>query len=188
MVVGTRFFLPMGSSPLPTGIPKSIRRYLNDPKFSDTLYTRQEFLCVYTLAAEHSQAYLRALPKAEQTIYQGWTLPLFPKQLTKKLSRRAEIIAAQKDRRKRETDAVTPHLSKIRGEAHLRWNELKRLRSIFQEALSLIQAGQEKVPLAFSYEEPRYRQRFHIVVWDRPRFVLAHQEHYRPRTIFNAKA
>jgi len=65
---------------------------------------------------------------------------------------------------------------------------LKRLRSIFQEALSLIQAGQEKVPLAFSYEEPRYRQRFHIVVWDRPRFVLAHQEHYRPRTIFNAKA
>jgi len=58
-------------------------RYLNDPKFSDKLYTRQEFLCVYTLAAEHSQAYLRALPKAEQTIYQRWTLPLFPKQLTK---------------------------------------------------------------------------------------------------------
>ncbi len=162
-------------------------RYLNDVQFSDTLHTRDEFFRAYTVAAEHSQAYLRALPKAEQALYQQWTLPLVPKHVTKHYSRRSEVLAAQKDRRKRETDAVTPHLAKIRGEAHLRWNELKRLRSAFQDALSRIQSGQEKVPLSFSYEEPRYG-RLHFTVWDRPRFVLEHEQHYQQRTIFKAKA
>ncbi len=161
-------------------------RYLNDTQFSDTLHTREEFLRSYTVAAEHSQAYWRALPKSEQALYQQWVLPLVPKHIAKQSSRRTEVLATQKDRRKRETDAITPHLSKIRGEAHLRWNELNRLRSAFQEALSLIQSGQETVPLSFSYEEPRY-ERMHFLVWDRPRFVLAHQEQYRPRSIARAK-
>jgi len=163
-------------------------RYLVDQTLSDSLNMRQEFLRSYTTVAEYSQAYLKALPKAEQEIYLPWTLPAFPQRLARKLSRRPEIIEAQKQRRKRETDAITPHLPMIRGEAHLRWNEVKRLRSKFGEALTLIQSGQETVPLAFSYEEPRYGQRLHFVVWDRPRFVLAHEQHYRPRTTFRAKA
>lgn len=164
-----------------------IPRYLIDQTFTDSLNTRQEFLRSYTTVAEYSQAYLKALPKTEQEIYQQWILPAFPHRLARKLSRRPEILEAQKQRRKLETDALTPHLPKIRGEAHLRWNELRRLRSKFLEALTLIQAGQESVPLAFSYEEPRYGQRFHFIVWDRPRFILAHQKHYQPRTIFKAK-
>ena len=131
---------------------------------------------------------MKALPKAEQEVYRQWTLPAFPHREARKLSRRPEILEAQKQRRKLETDALTPHLPKIRGEAHLRWNEVKRLRSRFLEALTLIQAGQETVPLAFSYEEPRYGQRFHFIVWDRPRFVLANPQHYQARTIAKAKA
>src|SRR6266568_4720238 len=153
-----------------------IPRYLSDQTFTDSLNTRQEFLRSYTTVAEYSQAYLKALPKTEQEIYRQWTLPSFPQR------------EAQRQRRKLETDALTPHLAKIRGEAHLRWNEVRRLRSKFLEALTLIQSGQKTVPLAFSYEEPRYGQRFHFIVWDRPRFVLAHQEHYQPRTIARAKA
>jgi hypothetical protein len=130
-------------------------RYLGDSQFPDSLHTRDQFLRSYTVAAEHAQAYWRALPKAEQALYQQWLLPLVPKHLAKQCSRRTEVLAAQKARRKRETDAMTPHLPKIRGEAHLRWNELKRLRSTFQEPVSLIQKGVEQVPLAFSYEEPR---------------------------------
>ena len=161
-------------------------RYLNDQQFSDTLHTRDQFLRAYTVAAEHSHAYWRALPKAEQAIYHQWILPLVPKHLAKQCSRRPEVLAAQKDRRKRETDAVTPHLAKIRGEAHLRWNELKRLRCAFAEALARILSGQETVPLSFSYEEPRYG-RLHLRIWDRPRFVLANLQHYRPRAILRAK-
>jgi integrase len=51
----------------------------------------------------------------------------------------------------------------------------------------LIESGQKTVPLAFSYEEPRYGQRFHFMVWDRPHFVLAHREHYQDRAFFRAK-
>ena len=165
-----------------------IPRYLSDQTFTDSLNTRQEFLRSYTTDAEYSQAYLKALPKTEQEIYRQWTLPSFPQREARKLSRRPEILEAQKQRRKMETDALTPHLPKIRGEAHLRWNELRRLRSKFAEALALIESGQETVPLAFSYEEPRYRQRLHFIVWDRPRFVLAHEQYYRSRTTFRAKA
>ncbi len=165
-----------------------IPRYLSDQTFTDSLNTRQEFLRSYTTVAEYSEAYLKALPKTEQDIYRQWILPSFPQRLARKLSRRPEILEAQKQRRKRETDALAPHLPKIRGEAHLRWNELKRLRTTFFETLALIQSGQKAVPLTFSYEEPRYGQRLHFIVWDRPRFVLAHQQHYQPRTIFKAKA
>jgi hypothetical protein len=165
-----------------------IPRYLSDQTFADSLQTRQEFLQAYTVAAEHSQAYLKALPRAEQEIYRQWALPVFSHRESRRLSRRPEINEAQKQRRKLETDAITPHLPKIRGEAHLRWNELKRLRSKFLEALTLIQTGRETVPLAFSYEEPRYGQRFHFIVWDRPRFVFAHEDHYHPRSVFRAKA
>jgi hypothetical protein len=80
-----------------------------------------------------------------------------------------------------------PRSPKTAKEAHLRWNELKRLRTKFVEALALIELGQETVPLAFSYEEPRYGQRFHFIVWDRPHFVLAHQEQYQHSAFFRAK-
>jgi hypothetical protein len=162
-------------------------RYLQDTHFCDSLTMRDDFFRNYTVAAEHSQAYWRALPQAEQAIYRQWMLPLVPKYITKHYSRRAEILEIQKARRKREADAITPHLSKIRGEAHLRWNKLKRLHTTFQETLALVQSGQETVPLAFSYEEPGSGQRLHFVLWDRPRFVLAHQQYYQERTIFRAK-
>jgi integrase len=162
-------------------------RYFNDQAFSDSLNTRQDFLQTYTADAEYSQAYLKALPRAERDIYLPWSLPAFSRREARKISRRPEIVEAQKQQRKLETDALTPHLPKIRGEAHLRWNELKRLRSKFGEALALIEAGQKTVPLAFSYEEPRYGQRFHFMVWDRPHFVLAHRQHYQDTAFFRAK-
>src|SRR6266700_7054448 len=164
-----------------------IPRYFNDQSFTDSLNTRQEFLQSYTTDGEYSQAYLKALPKTEQEIYRQWTLPSFPQREARKLSRRPEILEAQRQRRKLETDALTPHLAKIRGEAHLRWNEVRRLRSKFLEALTLIQSGQKTVPLAFSYEEPRYGQRFHFIVWDRPHFVLAHRENCQHSAFFRAK-
>ena len=184
-----QLFLTYGLTTVADWQPEEhLPRYFNDQTFTDSLNTRQEFLQSYTTDGEYSQAYLKALPKAEQEIYRQWTLPAFPRREARKLSRRPEILEAQKQRRKLETDALAPHLAKIRGEAHLRWNEIKRLRTKFVEILPLIQSGQETVPLAFSYEEPRYGQRFHFIVWDRPRFVLAHQQYYQRSPSFRAKA
>lgn len=183
-----QLFLTYGLTTVADWQPEEhLPRYFHDQTFTDSLNTRQDFLRIYTTDAEYSQAYLKALPKAEQEIYRQWTFPAFPRHKARKLSRRPEILEAQKQRRKLETDALAPHLPKIRGEAHLRWNELKRLRTKFLEALTLIQSGQETVPLAFSYEEPGSGQRFHFVVWDRPQFVLAHQEHYQKSAFFRAK-
>lgn len=76
-------------------------RYLADAQFADTLQTRDEFFRGYTVVAEYSQAYWRALPKAEQALYQQWALPLTPKHVTKQYSRRPEIVEEQKARRNR---------------------------------------------------------------------------------------
>jgi hypothetical protein len=183
-----QLFLAYGFTAVADWRPEEhLPRYLTDQTFTDSLNTRQDFLRAYTTDSEYSQAYLKALPKAEQEIYRQWTLPPFPRHKARKLSRRPEILEAQKQRRKLETDALAPHLPKIRGEAHLRWNEVKRLRTKFTEALALIESGQETGPLAFSYEEPRYGQRFHFILWDRPHFVLAHQADYLRSAISRAK-
>jgi hypothetical protein len=74
-----------------------IPRYLSDQTTTDSLHTRQAFLQAYTGAAEYSQAYLKALPKAEQEIYRQWTLPVFSHREARHLSRRPEINEAQKN-------------------------------------------------------------------------------------------
>src|SRR5438034_2795322 len=71
-------------------------RYFNDQTFPDSLNTRQDFLQAYSADAEYSQAYLKALPRAEQEIYRQWTLPPFPRHKARTLSRRPEILEAQK--------------------------------------------------------------------------------------------
>ncbi len=65
-----------------------------------------------------------------------------------------------------------------RGEAHLRWNQLHRLQVKFNEAVTLIQSGQETLPLAFSYEESHLGSRLHFRLWDRYSFLQAHATQY----------
>lgn len=163
-------------------------QYLADSSFPDTLYTRQVFLRRYASAAVHTQAYIRALPAAEASAYRGWALPALPEELRRQLSRYTELSEAAQLRRKAETDAVTPQFAHIRGEAHLRWNELHRLRLKFREAVALVESGQEVLPLAISYEESQCQQRLHFVLWDRPSFVLAHAEKYCAVTVQLARA
>lgn len=163
-------------------------RYLRDPQFEDTTNTRQNFLSRYMIAATHSQAYIRALPGPESETYRRWALPPLPHGLQRQLSRRTEMIEVAKRRRKAETDAVTPQFARIRGEAHLRWNALDRLRLKFQEAVSLVESDQESLPLAISYEDFDGLQRMHFVLWDRPSFILAHAAQYGADTVKNARA
>jgi hypothetical protein len=164
-----------------------IPRYLGDAELSDTPQTRQSFLRVYCSSAQHTQAYLRSLPSGEQEVYQQWALPILPPEMYRHLSRAGELLEAQQMRRKAETDAVTPHFARIRGEAHLRWNELQRLRTKFTEAVALVESGQETLPVAFSYEEARDHRRLHFKLWDRSSFVLSHAEQYSYSVVHDAR-
>lgn len=99
----------------------------------------------------------------------------------------AEVIEDQRHRRKVETDALTPHFAKLRGEAHLRWNQLFRLRTKVGEVIALVTSGQASCPVAFSYEETHPRQRVHARLWDRRSFVLAHADQYSRATGWEAR-
>lgn len=151
-----------------------IPRYLEDGELADTPSTRYQFLVYYCASVHHSSVYLRSLPKAEQDRYRQWIFPALPTDLARRLSRAPELVAEQRQRRKEGTDALSPHYARIRGEAHLRWNRIKRLRDKYDEMVGLIESGQEVAPVSFSYEEPELGKRFHFRVWDRLSFFEHH--------------
>jgi hypothetical protein len=102
-------------------------RYINDKDLSDTFETRQGFLKIYSAATRHVQMYLRSLPTEMRAIYQQWELPALPLGVRAQLFQGRAIREAEFQRRKAETDALTPHFARIRSEAHLRWNQLQKL-------------------------------------------------------------
>lgn len=162
-------------------------RYLHDQECGDSVKTKQDFLVWYRSSADHVHDYIRALPQELQEIYRQWEIPLLPRGLDRQLDRMAEVIEDQRYRRKVETDAVTPHFARLRGEAHMRWNQLFRLRVKVREVMALVSAGQASCPVAFSYEETHPSQRVHLRLWDRRSFVLAHAQQYSHGTVWEAR-
>lgn len=163
-----------------------IPRYLNDRTLPDSLRTRQEFLRIYAATAHHMQVYLRSLPDELRGQYQAWELPALAPGLRQQLYRGDEVVEEQRVRRKTESDALVPHFAQVRGEAHLRWNQLQRLRMKFQEAIALVQSGRARLPVAFSYEETDGHH-LHFLLWDRPTFVQSHADQYSSATVWEAQ-
>jgi len=162
-------------------------RYLHDQQCGDSVKTKQDFLLWYRSSADHVHDYIRALPEDLQEVYRHWEFPLLPRGLDRQLDRMAEVIEDQRHRRKVETDAVTPHFARLRGEAQMRWNQLFRLRVKVREVMTLVSAGQQSCPVAFSYEETHPSQRVHLRLWDRRSFVLAHAQQYSRATVWEAR-
>jgi hypothetical protein len=156
-------------------------RYLRDADIPDTSTTKQIFFSSYTAVTSHMADYLRALPATSRKTYQRWILPPLPAGLRRALSGGSAVLAEQQQRRKEATDALVPHFARIRGEAHLRWNQLKRLQDTYHEAIALIQSGQEVLPLMFSYQEPRLKQRLTFRLWDRYSFAKTYRDQYGKR-------
>jgi|GEM_PF-586401 len=153
-------------------------QYLNDQTLKDSFETRQEFLRIYTASVRNQQLYLRSLLPGEDETYQQWVFPPLPVGLRQMLSRERELHEAETKRRKLEADAVTPHFARLRGEAHLRWNQFHRLKEKFQEAVALVVSGSVLLPVPFSYEETRQGGYLHFILWDRLSFVEAHADLY----------
>jgi integrase len=85
---------------------------------------------------------------------------------------------AQKTR-KCETDVIVPLLPQIRAEGHFRWNQLNRLRQAFLKACEQVKTTNIELPFEFHYDEPeRVGERFYFRLWDKPSFVLNHQDHF----------
>ena len=160
-------------------------RYMNDPQLSDTLATRSTFFQSYSSTSAHVHGYLRSLPPAQREHYQQWQLPFVPPDLQRQYARNGEVQMDRAARRKDDADAFLPQFARLRGTAHLRWNQLHRLYTAYQEAQA--QSGQESFPLAWSYEEPGTGHRLHFLLWNRRSFVLAHADHYAPVSLREAR-
>src|SRR5439155_20024974 len=93
-----------------------LQRYMHDPTLEASLHARQEFLSTYTASTRSVEMYLRSLPEEVRLVYRQWELPLLPAGMREQLARHKEVQEVQAHRRKAESDAVTPHFSKIRGE------------------------------------------------------------------------
>ncbi|XZF77910.1 site-specific integrase [Bacillus sp. AL-1R] len=89
-----------------------------------------------------------------------------------------------KNTRKSETDAIVPLLPRIRAEGHFRWNQINRLRQAYFKACEQAKTANVKLPLGFHYDEPeRVGERFYFRLWDKPSFVLNHQDSFNKYTL-----
>ncbi|MDA1538311.1 site-specific integrase [Bacillus cereus group sp. TH244-1LC] len=148
---------------------------------------RAMFLTMYRAGVYRAKRWVSEnLPVTQQTYFEPFLfpMPLFDSRtfsFTKLAKDRAQDI------RKNETDAIVPFLPKIRSEAHFRWNQIKRLRDTFQQAILKSKESSIQLPMEFHYEEPkRIGERFYFRLWDKPSFVLHHQEQFPDTVIKNA--
>lgn len=86
--------------------------------------------------------------------------------------------------RKYETDAIVPYLPVIRTTARFRWSQMKRLRDAFHKAIEEAEKRPNCLPLEFHYDEPeRIGERLYFRLWDKPSFVLHHQDQFSETVI-----
>ncbi|MGN4128157.1 hypothetical protein ACMGD3_24590 [Lysinibacillus sphaericus] len=155
---------------------------------NSTNHMKMELATHYKSSEYHINNWINNnLSSGEQEYYQKFLLPPFSCDsrdfsFTKLAKQEAQ------NTRKNETDAIVPHLSTIRAEANLRWNQMKRLRDAFQQQIRIIVADSISLPFEFSYAEPkRIGEVFHFRLWDKPSFVLNHQKDFSDAVIKQAK-
>lgn len=149
---------------------------------------KSNLLSVYKSSEYHTKKWIsNNLTSGEQEYYQKFSLPPFSSDSRDFSFTKLALDQAQ-NTRKDETDAIVPHLSKIRAEANLRWNQMKRLRDAFQQQIRIIESDSMLLPIEFSYAEPkRIGEIFHFRLWDKPSFVLNHQKDFSDFIIKQSK-
>ncbi|WP_053376061.1 site-specific integrase [Paenibacillus sp. FJAT-27812] len=84
---------------------------------------------------------------------------------------RTTAIDNAKQIRKDETSAITPLLPEIRAEGHFRWNQLKRLRTVFHTLLEEASTLNKSLPIEFNYDESEFtKERWYFIIWDTQSF------------------
>lgn len=158
----------------------------------DTLSTRAAFLKYYLSATKLVAGWLDFLPLAQQEEYQPFLLPTVNPLLAEELYQvEREVVQLQQSHRKEETEAIVPHFTELRAEAHLRYNRMTRLWKAYQQAMAQVLADHSNLPLTFSYEEgDPPTERIWCCLWDRRSFVLHpdHSSQYYFTTINRAKS
>ncbi|WP_420792436.1 site-specific integrase [Bacillus cereus] len=126
------------------------------------------------------------LDKKQQSYFEQF-LFLMPSYDSRDFNFTKSVREQARNTRKSETDAIVPLLPQIRAEGHFRWNQLSRLRQAFLKACEQAKQGKHELPLEFHYDEPeRIGERFYFRLWDKPSFVLNHQNQFSASSLKSA--
>ncbi|MFC0472492.1 site-specific integrase [Halalkalibacter kiskunsagensis] len=140
---------------------------------------RAELLNRYRNNSYLTKKWLTAkLTQEQQSYFEQYLFPM-PSYDARDFSFTKSAMTQRHNTRKSETDAIVPMLPQIRAEGHFRWNQLHRLRQAFLKACEEAQTTKCALPLEFHYDEPeRVGERFYFRLWDKPSFVLHHQDQF----------
>lgn len=124
--------------------------------------------------------------KEQQTYFNKFMYPM-PSYDSRDFSFTKSAMTQRKNTRKSETDAIVPLLPQIRAEGNFRWNQLNRLRKAYLKACEQAKTTNCELPLEFHYDEPgRIGERFYFRLWDKPSFVLNHQDQFPASSLKSA--
>ncbi len=123
------------------------------------------------------------IPIEQQEYFERFMLPM-PSYDSRDFTFTKSSKEQAQNTRKSETDAIVPLLPQIRNEGNLRWNQIDRLRKAYLKACERVKNQNVKLPLEFLYDEPeRVGERFYFRLWDKPSFVLNHQDQFSAHSI-----
>lgn len=151
------------------------------PEHSNSM--RSEFLSRYMTLAYYTKKWCtQKLNQEQQAYFEMFLLPI-PSFDSKDFSFAKLAMEKAQDTRKDETDAIVPYLPEIRATTRFRWSQMKRLRDAFYKAIEQSQKRHNCLPIEFDYDEPeRIGERLYFRLWDKPSFVIYHQDQF-PETV-----
>lgn len=132
---------------------------------------RSDFLMSYSNSVSHINHWIFTnFDDQYETILRQYNLPKLNFEIRGRFPLFRETIEKRVQARKSETEAIVPYFPQIRGEAHLRWNKLNRLRNKYHEVLRTIKPG-TALPIEFSYYDVKgndkaYKEKFYCRIWD----------------------
>lgn len=134
----------------------------------DSSATRHNFYTRYQTMAELSRDWLMSMPAAERSKYTPLLFSGATPALHGHLLDYKRVEQEQKANRKAEVDALMPVYPEIRREAHMRFNQITRLKEAYDEFLSF-HVPDSSGPLRLSFLDKGLR--FEFLVWDQKNFL-----------------
>ena len=156
------------------------------------------------LATGHLPRYLHLLEPGQRQRMQHYLLPPPPLDLREKYFPYRQLDAAQKAKRKAETDVLTPLYPVLRQLVRLRKQLAERMMATIREARRKVEAREVELPYHFEYLDviPEVNRdaitvaELHIlgrqvtmplILWNKSTWVLHHQDRYDRRSVRMAR-
>ncbi len=156
------------------------------------------------LAVGHMPRYLHLLEPGQRQRMQKYLLPPPPLDLREKYFPYRQLDAAQKAKRKSETDVLTPLYPVLRQLVRLRKQLADRMLSAIRSARRKVEAGEVNLPYHFEHIDviPEVSRdamtvaeiqilgrqvTMHLILWNKSTWVLHHQDRYEKHRVNRAK-